>query len=73
MHGGAAFSRTFPMKYFSIYCVAALLASTSLAQTVTELKDEKEKVSYSIGLDIGNTFKKQNMDINVDVLMSRRR
>jgi FKBP-type peptidyl-prolyl cis-trans isomerase FklB len=58
------------MKYFSIYCAATLLASASLAQNVTELKDEKEKVSYSIGLDIGNTFKKQNMDINLDVLMA---
>ncbi len=58
------------MKYLSIISVATLLASTSLAQNVTELKDEKEKVSYSIGLDIGNTFKKQNMDINVDILMA---
>jgi FKBP-type peptidyl-prolyl cis-trans isomerase FklB len=70
MHGDAVFFETFPMKYFSIYCAATLLASTSLAQTVTELKDEKEKVSYSIGLDIGTTFKKQNMDINPDVLMA---
>ena len=58
------------MKYFSIYCAATLLAATSLAQNVTELKDDKEKVSYSIGLDIGNTFKKQNMDINPDILMA---
>jgi FKBP-type peptidyl-prolyl cis-trans isomerase FklB len=70
MHGSAAFSRIFAMKNFSIFCVATLLASTSLAQNVTELKDEKEKVSYSIGLDIGNTFKKQNMDINPDILQA---
>ena len=31
----------------------------------TQLKDEKDKVSYSIGLDIGSTFKKQSMDINI--------
>jgi hypothetical protein len=47
------------MKYSAIFCVATLLASTSLAQNAPELKDEKSKVSYSIGLDIGNTFKKQ--------------
>jgi len=32
------------------------------------LKDKKEKVSYSIGVDIGNTMKKQSMDIDPDVL-----
>jgi FKBP-type peptidyl-prolyl cis-trans isomerase FklB len=32
------------------------------------LKDLKDKVSYSIGLNIGFNFKKQNMDLNPDVL-----
>jgi len=32
------------------------------------LKDKKEKVSYSIGVDIGNTMKKQSMDIDPDIL-----
>jgi FKBP-type peptidyl-prolyl cis-trans isomerase FklB len=32
------------------------------------LKDKKEKVSYSIGVDIGNTMKKQSIDIDPDVL-----
>jgi len=46
-----------------------LLVSPVFAQKTPELKDEKDKVSYSIGHDIGNTFKKQNMDINPDVLL----
>ena len=46
------------------------LASSGFAQSKTELKTEDDKVSYSIGLDIGNTFKKQNMDINTDILMA---
>ena len=55
----------------SIILVAALLtASTACSQEKTQLKDERDKVSYSIGLDIGNTFKKQNMDINTEALMS---
>jgi FKBP-type peptidyl-prolyl cis-trans isomerase FklB len=41
-----------------------------LAEQKTELKDLKDKVSYSIGLDIGNTFKKQKMDLNPDALMA---
>ncbi|MEP6810284.1 MAG: FKBP-type peptidyl-prolyl cis-trans isomerase [Chthoniobacterales bacterium] len=50
--------------------IVALLAllSTGFAQGTTELKTEKDKVSYSIGLDIGGTFKKQAMDINLDLL-----
>jgi FKBP-type peptidyl-prolyl cis-trans isomerase FklB len=70
VHGFAVLFRTFPMKYSAILFAAVLLASTGFAQNVTELKDDKEKVSYSIGLDIGNTFKRQNMDINVDVLLA---
>lgn len=58
------------MKYFSIFFSTLLLASAALAQGGAQLKDEKDKVSYSIGLDIGNTFKKQNMDINPEILMS---
>lgn len=33
-----------------------------------DLKDQKDKVSYSIGLDIGNTLKRQTIDVNQDVL-----
>ena len=56
------------MKQLSIVIAAVALASTCFAQEKTELKDTKDKVSYSIGLDIGSTFKKQKMDINLDVL-----
>ncbi len=58
------------MKQLSILIALSLLAFSAFAQQPTELKDEKEKVSYSIGLDIGNTFKKQNMDINPEILLS---
>ncbi len=58
------------MKKSLIFFAAVLLASTGFSQQTTQLKDEKDKVSYSIGLDIGNTFKKQKMDINPDILMA---
>ncbi len=70
-HGSdAAFFRIIVMKKSPIFFAAVLLASTGFSQQTTQLKDEKDKVSYSIGLDIGNTFKKQKMDINTDVLMA---
>lgn len=33
-----------------------------------ELKDFKDKVSYSIGLNLGNDFKTQEVDVNADAL-----
>lgn len=33
-----------------------------------QLKDQKDKVSYSIGLDIGNTLKRQLIDVNAELL-----
>ncbi len=54
-----------------IICLAAVLvASIGLAQDKAPLKDQKDKASYSIGHDIGNTFKKQNVDLNLDALIS---
>ena len=32
------------------------------------LKDQKDKVSYSMGMNIGNNLKKQSIDVNPDVL-----
>ena len=58
------------MKYSCIFIATIALASTGFSQGKIELKDEKDKVSYSIGLDIGSTFKKQSMDINMEVLQA---
>ena len=56
------------MKYL---CIASLfLASAAFAQQNTSLKDEKDKVSYSIGNDIGTTFKKQGIEINADPFLA---
>ena len=56
------------MKNSCIFLAVLALTSTGLAQGTTELKSENDKVSYSIGLDIGSTFKKQKMDINLEIL-----
>lgn len=56
------------MKQLCIILGALLIASPLLAQDKSPLKDQKDKVSYSIGLDIGLTFKKQKMDLNPDAL-----
>jgi FKBP-type peptidyl-prolyl cis-trans isomerase FklB len=54
-----------------LICLAAVLvASIGLAQDKTQLKDQKDKASYSIGHDIGTTFKKQNVELNLDALFA---
>ncbi|MEO5721965.1 MAG: FKBP-type peptidyl-prolyl cis-trans isomerase [Chthoniobacterales bacterium] len=57
------------MKNSCIFIALFALISTGFAAGTTELKTDKDKVSYSIGLDIGGTFKKQAMDIDLDLLM----
>ena len=46
------------------------IASTGLAQDKPELKDQKDKASYSIGYDIGDSFKKQKIEVNIDALVA---
>ncbi len=47
-----------------------LLAGTAglAADKKIELKDQKSRVSYSIGLSIGQDFKRQDLDLDIDVL-----
>ncbi|MBA2271355.1 MAG: FKBP-type peptidyl-prolyl cis-trans isomerase [Chthoniobacterales bacterium] len=52
-----------------MFLTALLLAVPAFAQNQGDLKTEKDKVSYSIGLDIGTTFKKQAMDIDPAALL----
>ena len=40
----------------------------SLPPPRPQLKDQKDKVSYSIGLDIGTTLKRQLIDVNEELL-----
>ncbi|MEY2559404.1 MAG: FKBP-type peptidyl-prolyl cis-trans isomerase FklB [Verrucomicrobiota bacterium] len=54
-----------------IICLAAVfVASLGLAQDKPQLKDQKDKASYSIGHDIGTTFKKQNIELSLDALVA---
>jgi FKBP-type peptidyl-prolyl cis-trans isomerase len=45
-----------------------LLASQASAQDAPTLKTQKDKVSYSIGRNIGENLKKQSIDVNQDAL-----
>ena len=58
------------MKRLIICLGAVCIASLGLAQDKPQLKDQKDKASYSIGYDIGDTFKKQKIELNVDALVA---
>lgn len=45
-----------------------LLVSQGNAQATLILKDQKDKVSYIIGIDIGTNLKRQSVEINPDIL-----
>ena len=57
------------MKRFMICLGAFSMASLAVAEDKPQLKDQKDKASYSIGYDIGSTFKKQNIELNTDALI----
>src|SRR5580765_6311469 len=57
------------MKRFIVIISASLLAFPLFGQEKSpQLKDQKDKVSYSIGMQIGFNLARQKVDINPDVL-----
>src|SRR5438874_3815884 len=58
------------MKRFMIIAAALFVALTAPGENKPQLKDLKDKVSYSIGLDLGFNFKKQNLELNPDALLA---
>jgi FKBP-type peptidyl-prolyl cis-trans isomerase FklB len=58
-------------KYLSAALAASLLAvPSSQMRADTALTSDKDKVSYSMGVDMGRNLQKQGIDVNPDVLLS---
>jgi FKBP-type peptidyl-prolyl cis-trans isomerase FklB len=51
-------------SYLTSTLIVGLLAGSALAQEKPDLKDPKQRASYSIGADIGANFKRQDLDID---------
>jgi FKBP-type peptidyl-prolyl cis-trans isomerase FklB len=51
-----------------VVLITLALATQVLAQGEPALKDEKDKISYSVGVEIGTTLKKQGIDVTPDIL-----
>ncbi len=57
------------MKRFIVIISASLLAFPLFGQDKSpQLKDQKDKVSYSIGMQIGFNLGRQKVDVNSDIL-----
>lgn len=56
------------MRTLIVFVGIMLLANAGYAGKVTVLKTEKDRISYGIGMDIGESMKRQSIDINPDVL-----
>ena len=60
------------MKYLAV--IAAVVLSFAInvfgEEKPPQLKDQNDKASYSIGLNIGFTLKRQNLDLNADAFMA---
>jgi FKBP-type peptidyl-prolyl cis-trans isomerase FklB len=53
----------------SIVVLAIVLAGTASAQDAAELKSPKEKLSYALGMDLGNQLKRQSVEIDPDIFV----
>lgn len=49
-------------------CAAVALSGAAFAADAPELKTDKEKLSYSIGMDIGGNLKRQSVEVDPDML-----
>jgi FKBP-type peptidyl-prolyl cis-trans isomerase FklB len=60
------------MKYLvtTIAVVLSFGANVFGEDKPPQLKDQKDKASYSIGLNVGFTLKRQNLDLNNDAFMA---
>ena len=58
------------MRRFIITTAILSLASMGFGEDKPQLKDLKDKVSYSVGLSVGSNFKKQGQDLNPDALLA---
>ncbi len=55
--------------FWVVVAVSTLFIGAAAYGEEMPLKDSKDKVSYAIGLDVGNAMKRQSIDINTDIFM----
>lgn len=56
-------------KLLAALLALGLTAWAAQAEDKPQIKDQKDKVSYSVGYQLGGDFKRQGVDLNPEVLM----
>jgi FKBP-type peptidyl-prolyl cis-trans isomerase len=56
-------------KWQWLAILGVLLLTAQCAQEPTDLKTEKDKVNYGIGVSVGRNFKHQGMDVDVNLVV----
>lgn len=57
------------MNYFVVICALVLSVNTCLAKENSPLRDKKDKISYSIGYQVGGDFKMQKIELRPEILV----
>jgi FKBP-type peptidyl-prolyl cis-trans isomerase FklB len=55
--------------WLMLFAGLVFAAGQVMAEGEAELKTQKDKVSYAIGMDIGNSLKKNSVEVDPDVLL----
>ncbi|MDA8239043.1 MAG: FKBP-type peptidyl-prolyl cis-trans isomerase [Nitrospiraceae bacterium] len=54
---------------WAVVLCTLLVTVQAYGEEQTPLKDKKDKLSYAIGLDVGNALKRQSIDVNTDIFL----
>jgi FKBP-type peptidyl-prolyl cis-trans isomerase FklB len=57
------------ISYRMLWLGVGLFTGYALAQETPTLKGQKERVSYALGLDLGNQFRQQGVEVNPDLFL----
>jgi FKBP-type peptidyl-prolyl cis-trans isomerase len=57
------------LKWQWLALLGMVLLTAQCAQEPAELKTEKDKVNYGIGVSIGKSFKQQGMEVDIDLMV----
>lgn len=58
------------MRFYTVFILSVVLVAQGVfaEDKKFELKDDKDRISYSIGVNIGTNMKKQSLDVNPEAL-----
>ena len=56
-------------KFVMVVCIVLCSTGMVIAQETSPLKEQKDKLSYSLGVNIGRSMKRDAIDANPDMVV----